>query len=258
MAELRDARLLLIPGLVADPRLLEPQRRAFGEVLVPLEWIEPRNAREPLKDYAARWVERLRPRWESEFAGRPVFLGGVSLGGMCALEMARELETAGVFLIGSLRSHADVPIRTQLLDKLGRAVPNIIGRKLRSVLVYPYAMREGLDDVNLKLVREVAKEASIEMVRWGGHATVGWDFDGDFTPEQRPVFHIHGRDDWFFPLGDMQPDEVVPDGKHLINLTHPLTVNRFLRERMLAVLEGWSRRGGEGAEVAEAARGWGG
>ncbi len=231
----------MIPGLGADARVLEPQRRALGEVLVPLKWIEPRNTREPLKDYAARWVEQLRPRWQEEFAGRPVFLGGVSLGGMCAVEMAKGLETVGVFLVGSLRSHADVPLRTQLLDKLGRVVPDLIARKLRGALVYPYALREGLDDVNLKLVRDMARDMSIDLVRWGGHATVGWEGDGDFTPEQRPVFHIHGQDDWFFPLGDMKPDEIVHDGKHLINLTHPLTVNRFLRERMEAVLHGLSQ-----------------
>jgi pimeloyl-ACP methyl ester carboxylesterase len=48
------------------------------------------------------------------------------------------------------------------------------------------------------------------------------------------VHHIHGEIDRIIPLKGVRPDEVVPQGGHLINLTHTGQVNRFI-ERCLGV-----------------------
>src|ERR1043165_10147598 len=83
------ASLLLLPGMGADERLLAPQRAEFPDLVVP-RWI-PALRGESLADYARRLASSLGPaqdRW----------IGGVSLGGMVALEMAPILRPRGVVL----------------------------------------------------------------------------------------------------------------------------------------------------------------
>ena len=55
-------QLILLPGLGADRRLLEPQRREFPQLVVP-PWIPPRTD-ESLPDYAARMAETVKPLLE--------------------------------------------------------------------------------------------------------------------------------------------------------------------------------------------------
>ena len=76
-------RLVLLPGMGADERMFEEQRAAFPGLIVP-PWL-PARKRESLRDYAARMAETIRVE-------RPFYLGGVSMGGMVALEMARYLK----------------------------------------------------------------------------------------------------------------------------------------------------------------------
>ena len=90
-------QLILLPGLGADHRLLEPQRAAFPQLVVP-PWIPPRK-RESLPQYAARMAETVTPSRDA-----PLILGGVSFGGMLAYEMARHLKPDAVVLIASCRT----------------------------------------------------------------------------------------------------------------------------------------------------------
>ena len=53
-------QLVLLPGLGADHRLLEPQRQAFPQLVVPA-WIPPQK-NESLPEYAARMAETVGRR----------------------------------------------------------------------------------------------------------------------------------------------------------------------------------------------------
>ena len=90
-------QLILLPGLGADHRLLEPQRKEFPQLVVPA-WIPPQK-NESLPHYAA-------PNGADRCAAqdRPLVLGGVSFGGMLAYEMARHLKPHAVVLIASCRT----------------------------------------------------------------------------------------------------------------------------------------------------------
>jgi pimeloyl-ACP methyl ester carboxylesterase len=43
-----------------------------------------------------------------------------------------------------------------------------------------------------------------------------------------PVFQIHGRRDLLIPARLVDADEYIPDGGHLINVTHAEQVNAFI------------------------------
>ncbi len=130
----QSPKLILIPGLGTDERLFERQRPAFPDLWVP-PWIVPRDD-EGLAGYAARMAEIIIERGDSpdfpdtirapsqgdgrrgsEKMGlspsisqtyRPIVLGGVSLGGMLAFEIARHVKPQAVVLIASCRTRQGI------------------------------------------------------------------------------------------------------------------------------------------------------
>ncbi len=215
-------RLILLPGLGTDARLFEPQRRAFERLEVP-DWLPPER-NESLADYARRMAEGIdaTPRF---------YLGGMSLGGMVAFEMAKVLEPECVFLIASSTSTAYVPWQHRFNAWLLRWLPfNPLRRK--SKLMRCSVPRLGARTPEQeKLAADMLRDADPAFMRWAVLAIVGWRPVGEPTC---PVYCIHGSDDRLIPLRAVRAGRVVEGGGHLINLTHADEVNAFLAEHMRA------------------------
>src|SRR5689334_5595161 len=92
--------LILFSGLAADAAVFLPQTQAFPNLEVQ-GWIEPRPD-DTFETYCRRLAGVIRPR------GRCV-IGGMSFGGMVALEVARHLDPLAVVLIASAREPAELP-----------------------------------------------------------------------------------------------------------------------------------------------------
>lgn len=219
----RHTRVILLPGMGTDARLFEPQRAALPNLTVP-DWIEPRHG-ESLAEYARRWAATIR-------CEPPFFLGGVSFGGMVALEAARHLRPAGVFLIASCRSGRAVTRRFLALQWAGRMLPTAVVARLRGPVAGYVARWERLEPAHRHLLRELATDAPITFLRLAVSAVRRWSFEPDPASLGIPVHQIHGQDDRIIPLVPGQACHVVPGGGHLINLTHAEDVNRFILARL--------------------------
>src|ERR1700712_4564404 len=92
-------RLILLPGLGIDERLFEPQRALRARIEVPA-WLRF-EVEETMEHYAQRMVETIDQ-------SSPFFLGGVSFGGMLALEMAKYLKPQAVIAIAACRAGREV------------------------------------------------------------------------------------------------------------------------------------------------------
>lgn len=221
-------RMILLPGFGCDGRIFGPQRRAFGDRLETPDYIPPEQ-NESIRHYAQRWAEQLsRPGDDT-----PLALGGLSLGGVVALEMARFLEPTPrcILLIASTQRPDQWSIAVQAAQLVGRVVPTASAGQAASMLALAYAMRDGLDDDGKALLRMMAKSMDSAFIKWAGHAAIDWP--GLNSAEGLPpVYHIHGKDDWVIDAA-AQADEVVELGRHTINLSHASTVNRFLFDRFL-------------------------
>jgi pimeloyl-ACP methyl ester carboxylesterase len=73
------------------------------------------------------------------------------------------------------------------------------------------------------------KKSDSRFMHWVLQAILNWEP----TPlEGVRVLQIHGRRDLLIRARNVQADEIVPDGGHLINVTHAKQVNAFLRKAM--------------------------
>jgi pimeloyl-ACP methyl ester carboxylesterase len=214
----RQTRLVLLPGLGADEQLFAPQRKAFPTIEVPA-WLDPAPG-ETLAAFAARMARPLE-------GGRDLVLGGVSFGGMVALEMARLLQPRAVVLIASCRSGAVIRRYMRALAHVGCRLPIRLMRP--SPAAWPViAWGFGAKTAEARdLIRHFLETRSPAFVQWGLAGLLGW------RPNQGPacpVFHIHGEADRLSPAARVSANRVVPGAGHLLNVTHADEVNAFLSD----------------------------
>ena len=229
--------MILLPGFGCDGRVFGPQRRAFGDRLETPGWITP-EPNESIRAYAQRWAGQLSRPGDD----RPLCLGGLSLGGLVAQEMARFIRPTprAVLLIASADRPERWSLAAQAAQWLGGLVPGPSVNTLASLLAIPFALRDGLDDEGKALLRAMAQDADPAVLKWSAAAAMDWPGPPETPPAIPPetsqevprVYRVHGTHDWVIP-DDGQADSSVELGRHLINLSHAPTVNRFLFESML-------------------------
>lgn len=211
--------LILLPGLGTDASLFAVQRTAFPELIIPA-WLPPlRN--ESLPDYATRMAIAANP-------GGPCIVGGLSFGGMIALEMTRHLDARGCILISSLATPAELPRWMRRLGPWSWILPR---RTDRIVSGFGTVMLKTMGPILPKRLKQLCvhfSKTKASMLPWACRAVTTWQP----TTPQWPcrVWHLHGDNDPIFPARRTKPDQLVPGGGHLLPLTHPFVVNRFLSD----------------------------
>jgi pimeloyl-ACP methyl ester carboxylesterase len=213
-------RTIFLPGMGADHRLFGPQRAAGIPFEVP-ELPIPRPD-EGLPAYAARLAAKLD-------LSTPCTIVGTSFGGMLACELAAATPCRQVVLIASCRHREAVSRAAWPIEWAARFLPDAVIRHQSANTARLLARIESLPRDQYALVRDMALEIPVPYLRRVGRMILKWKRPSPLTC---PIAHIHGDRDRLIPLRNVQPDEVVPGGGHLINLTHPDQVNRFLRQYM--------------------------
>jgi pimeloyl-ACP methyl ester carboxylesterase len=215
-------QLILLPGLGADYRLLEPQRAAFPQMVVP-PWIPP-GKNESLPSYAARMAETIARSYES-----PLILGGVSFGGMLAYEMARIVKPDAVVLIASCRtpeSLRPLHVRARRLLPLVPVQAWSVAKLLSGPMMR--VMHRRPTDKRDMLIR-MFKEADSRFMHWVLQAILNWQ---PAPLADATVFQIHGSRDPMIPARRVKPDRLIPGGGHLINISHADEVNSFIADTL--------------------------
>ncbi|MEO0476323.1 MAG: alpha/beta hydrolase [Planctomycetota bacterium] len=224
-------RLILLPGLGATPAVFDHQRKAFGDRLETPAFI-PHEHGESVAAYAQRWAKQLSKPNDD----RPLFIGGLSFGGMLAQEMAMYLDPKprAVLLISATREADQVTGMMQFAELLGRAVPTSAVNKTLSLLNFAFAIRDGLDDDDKGRLKQAGLEVDPGVSKWAAGAAVGWS---GFTPtgDYPPIHQVHSKKDWVIkaPNEDTPNLELIDGSSHLLPMTHRKTVNRFLFEHVL-------------------------
>lgn len=205
----------------ADSRLFEPQRRHGFEFDIP-NLSEP-HRRDTLADYAARIRDQLN-------LAPPCVVAGVSFGGMLACELARLCGARCAILIASCRNRSGIPSHYRALEVISRIIPDFVIQRRAVVSGRVFAALECITEEQKQTVMNMSRDVAVPQLRRIARMILEWNAP-DVWP--MPVHQIHGDADRIIPLSRVRPDEVIPGGGHLINMTHANRVNRFLEKHVL-------------------------
>jgi pimeloyl-ACP methyl ester carboxylesterase len=213
MTDVSQTPIIVFSGIAADEGLAMPQKLSFPRLHVPA-WPQPME-RESLGSYCARLADDLRP-----FGA--VVVGGISFGGIIALEVAKFLQPQCVVLIGSVREPAELPWRIRALRAFVPLLPWIPISWMQWL-----AAAVPLWSAPLASIVKQFRRADPLTLRWSIRQILKWRVAPTL---ECPIYQIHGDRDFVFPASLTRPDEIVRGGGHLISLTRSKQVNAFLRQ----------------------------
>ena len=215
-----DVPLILLPGLGADGRMFSSIRSDLPQLTTP-PWIEPRHG-ESVVDYARRYAAVIDP-------GRPFFIGGASFGGVVAQEVSAVLPNVkACFVIGSIRSPKSRPWHVRILRPITPFIGILPWLSPLLVRLLGSWLRPPTRGVLIQLA-----EADSKFLRWAAQSILKWKP----SPELKRVrvCQIHGERDRVFPIHLMKADQIVPGAGHLVAITHPRFVMKYLRDQMTEI-----------------------
>jgi hypothetical protein len=199
----------------ADARLFEGLKRE-GLEFVPIDFI-PALSGETLRDYALRLAAVID-------RSQPFVVGGVSLGGLMAGEIATALGAEKLILISSLKHSGEMPPHF----KLARWVPVnklISGKWWREH--GPRDNRRGLADWQKKILEDIRHDADPDFITWAMDAVLRWrKARRDVHPH---LLHLHGTRDLMFPGIFLGPRIRFATGRHVMVVTHAGEIVREIR-----------------------------
>ncbi len=211
-----DAPLYLLPGMTPDDHVFSRLLPLLPNCTV-INWLDP-NPNEPITAYAQRLAQTI-PTSEC-------FIGGVSFGGIVAIELSRIIQPHGCFLISSIRDQDQLPpwfrIWRFIAGNHCQQILNAIGH-------FAIAVPKRVRTRSTTRITKLAGPAGA-WHRWATSAVLQWK--PDRVPLSVPVCHIHGDRDTTFPVRYTDPDVIIRDGGHVLPLTHPTEVANV----MLAVM----------------------
>lgn len=209
-------RVFLITGFALDKRAFSPMRLPGG--LYRTVDLIPVIKGESLRDYALRMAAGMDLR-----AGD--IIGGVSLGGMLALEIAKAYDLRGVILIASATHPRYIRKRFRIWAPLAPWVPEVLIRRLFTLLPAILAIQRMLTPEGQALLADIMgrfppallKSLPMMMMRWPG------------CRPPSAFRQIHSDGDWLIrPNGNPATLTLLPGKNHLLTVSHPESVRELV------------------------------
>ena len=207
-------KVFLIPGLGADSR-------SYNNIIITgyevkkVNWIEP-VATDTLAIYAQRICKQY------DITNGSILIGN-SMGGMIAIEIAKQMKIKKVIQVSSIRTIAEEPGNF----KLFRAIPlyklvpagliNKVGFMIRLLF-------RDLDKQDAWLFQDMLEKSSPTFMKWSFGAILNWG--NTVIPPN--VYQIIGDRDEIFPYIKQKEAEVIKGGTHLMIFDRADEVNQFI------------------------------
>lgn len=209
-------RVFLITGFALDKRAFSLMRLP-GDAYQTVDLI-PTIRRESLRAYALRMAAGMGIRSGD-------IIGGVSLGGMLALEIAKSFDVRGVILIASATHPRYIRRRFRMWAPLAAWIPEALIRRVFTLLPVILAWQRMLNPEGQALLADIMgrfppamlKSLPMMMMRWPGC-------------EPPSAFRqIHSDGDWLIrPNGNSATLTLLPGKNHLITVSHPEAVREMV------------------------------
>ena len=200
---MKQPKLYFIPGMGADYRLFEGLRREGLDFEV-LEFI-PAKKKETLGEYALRLADKIDQN-------EAYVIGGVSLGGTMATEIALHLQPQKLILISSAKRSSELPPYFRLC----RYLPvHLLFSGRFMAKNGPRAHRRTMEPWQADILDDMRKEADSDFIEWAVNAIVNWKQKA----MPRNYIHLHGTRDFMLPGLFVGNRKKYKGGKHVMVLT---------------------------------------
>lgn len=196
-----------MPGMAANPAIFEKIRLPEPFELHLLDWEMPLKD-ESLCDYAKRIVQKIK-------TPKPILLG-VSFGAIIVQEIAKLIDYECIIVISSIKSDKELPPRMRLARRtnLHKILPT---QWVSNSKFWEFASFVGAIKYRKKLYEKYMTMSDAQYLDWAIDKLVHWR-------QQEPLprtLHIHGDNDWIFPIQYIENPIVIHKG------THIMIINRY-------------------------------
>lgn len=212
-----------IPGLGVNRHLFK-NIKLNRCIVTCIQWLAPFKE-ETLPEYAKRLAQQID-------TSKPFVLIGVSFGGMCSIEIAKQLSPLKTFLISSSKVRSELPKSLRLLSFLP-------GHQLFSDAVY----LKGARIVKKKLGVTPGMEKDFEEMLTpppDGYFSKAVDMIVNWQNEHYPanVFHIHGNADDVLPYKkEVNYDYLVEGGSHMMVVDRGEEISAVINKELEKLVE---------------------
>ena len=207
-----------ISGLGADERLFKKQIEDNLPIKV-IPWLIPEK-NETIEFYARRMSLQIPKNTE------PVILGGVSFGGIMAIEMSRYISTKKIILISSVKNHLEIPfyIRMWKYFPIYKFIGGQFLKKGGILIRYIFGTMP-LEEKSTFI--KMVNDSNPEFIVWAADKICNWK--NKIGCEG--IIHLHGTSDLIFPIYKIRkPVFEIKGGTHIMVLTASAQVNNLLKK----------------------------
>lgn len=209
-----NQNVFVISGLGADhtvfKKLVVP-----GYTLVHIQWVTPDN-----KDTLATYAQKLLPQITEE---NPIVLG-LSLGGMLAIEVGKQITTSKVISLSSISSRSELPLYFKLAGfcRLQKILPLFAFAKGNRVTQWFFGVKAADDKL---ILNRVLKDLDRHFLYWALNAILNWD--NQVLPAN--LLRIHGTNDHVLPKHKKGKYlALIENGSHLMLLDQSQKVSEVI------------------------------
>ena len=227
--------VLLIPGVAADQRIFRAQRQEFSQLCVPAR-IEANSVNPDIASYARQCADEwVFGKQACLSVDRPYFLGGMSVGGIIAIELAWHLHALGkapqgVLLLSSCRSWDAIPSWYSRWYQWSESLPRWFASKLFYNRQVTHAARsEQVGPQTTQLIASMFRGTDGDQLRSSVRMLTTWRRDAvDIARAPFPVYQLHGRLDGLMTPPSAKDATLLLDAGHWMCATHATAVNNWI------------------------------
>ena len=211
----------LMPGMAASPLIFEYIKLPEDQFKIHyLEWVLP-NPKENLQDYAYRMSKKVMHD--------QAVLIGVSFGGVLVQEMSKFLNLKKLIIVSSVKSNLELPRRLHTIRKLKAyyVLPTGLAKYVNKFS--RFAIGKNKVSKRLKLYQKYLSVNDKVYLDWAIKEIVCWK-------QQEAIkncIHIHGDNDFVFPIKNLGPCITVSGGTHIMIINKYKWFNENLPELIL-------------------------
>ncbi|MFT4154235.1 alpha/beta hydrolase [Parafilimonas sp.] len=208
--------LYCISGLGADERVFQYLNLSFAKPVF-INWINPLPG-ESLQAYATQLREKFIREED------PLILG-LSLGGMLAVEIAKQLPKATVTIISSAKTKYELPFYWRIFKRVPVYKIITYGLVKQTLTIQEYFLGAS-SPVSRQYEKTVVNKTDMHFYKWAIGAIVSWK--NKIAPPN--VFHIHGSKDRLLPLRFVKAGCIINNGGHLMILENAGEISPVLKQ----------------------------